>query len=171
MRLMTLVAALPLALAAGAAGAAAGVVSANEVVDENSALLPSGREDRIVGLWVASVAIGPCGGPAAVNFKAFDTFHVGGTLSDTNAASITTRGPGHGVWTHYGRGVYDSRTQYFRFLANGAPDGVQDIFQEIILDARGRRYESVVRARTLNVDGSLRSEACGTSTAERIPVK
>lgn len=127
--------------------------------------------NRIVGAWRVNVALGPCaGGPTTVSFTAFNTFHAGGTLSDSNARPGSERSPGHGVWEHVGRGLYDTRFQFFRFLPTGALDGVQDISQEIALDARARSYESTIRARVLNVDGSLRAELCGTATGQRITI-
>lgn len=162
---------LPLVLLASAARPATAADSAaSPSIDDEKALQASVGANRIVGMWSVSVAIGPCGGPVTLSFRALNTFHQGRTLSDTNSASSTTRGPGQGVWTHHGRGLYDARTQFYRFQANGAFDGVQDIANEIVLDPRGRRYESTVRARALNVDGSLRAELCGTAIGERITV-
>jgi hypothetical protein len=39
-----------------------------------------------------------------------------------------------------------------------------------VLDARARSYETTIRARVLNVDGSLRAELCGTATGQRISI-
>jgi hypothetical protein len=153
------------------AGAAqAGDVSLDAEQDKNA--LTSAVANRIVGLWRANVALGPCGGAATtISFTAFNTFHAGGTLSDSNARPGTERSPGHGVWKHHGRGLYETRFQFFRFLPNGALDGVQDIVQDVMLDQRGRSYETTVRAKVLNVDGSVRAELCGTAVAQRVAIE
>lgn len=152
------------------ATAQAGDMALDAEQDKNS--LNSANANRIVGLWRANVALGPCGGTATtISFTAFNTFHAGGTLSDSNARPGTERSPGHGVWKFHGRGLYETRFQFFRFQPNGALDGVQDIVQEVMLDQRGRSYETTVRAKVLNVDGSLRAELCGTAVAQRVAIE
>ena len=164
----SVVSSLLLAMCGTASAIDSGQPEAGEA-DKN--LLASAVANRIVGAWRVEVALGACsGGPTIVSFAAFNTFHAGGTLSDHNARPGTERSPGHGVWNHVGRGLYDTRFQFFRFLPGGALDGVQDVVQEVVLDARGRSYQSTIRARVLNVDGSLRAELCGTATGQRISI-
>lgn len=142
-----------------------------QVPDEEKNVFASAAANRVVGAWRVNVALGPCGSATTtISFTAFNTFHAGGTLSDANARPGTERSPGHGAWRHVGRGVYDTRFQFFRFQPSGALDGVQDVVQELVLDARARSYESTVRARVLNVDGSLRAELCGTAVGTRITI-
>jgi hypothetical protein len=160
------------ALLAGLSGGAMGSVAEQASgVESEKNLLGSAVANRIVGAWRVNVALGPCGGgPTTISFTAFNTFHAGGTLSDSNARPGSERSPGHGVWEYVGRGLYDTRFQFFRFLPTGALDGVQDITQEVVLDARARSYVTTIRARVLNVDGSLRAELCGTATGQRISI-
>jgi hypothetical protein len=151
--------------------ACAGDAGPAEAGTHGKNLIGSVVANRIVGAWRVNVALGPCaGGPTTVSFTAFNTFHAGGTLSDHNARPGSERSPGHGVWEHVGRGLYDTRFQFFRFLPTGALDGVQDVTQEVALDARARSYESTIRARVLNADGSPRAELCGTATGQRIAI-
>lgn len=153
-----------------AATASAGEFNAN--VDQQKNPLASAQANRIVGAWRVNVALGPCGAATTtISFTAFNTFHAGGTLSDSNARPGTERGPGHGVWKFHGRGLYESRFQFFRFQPGGVLDGVQDIAQDVVLDPRGRSYESTVRAKVLNVDGSVRAELCGTSVGQRVAIE
>lgn len=160
-----------LALAAAGPVLATGIEGEGEGEGVEKNGLASSFANRIVGAWRVNVALGPCtGGPATISFTALNTFHAGGTLSDSNARPGTERSPGHGVWEHSGRGLYETRFQFFRFLPTGALDGVQDIRQTVALDARGRSYETTIRARVLNVDGSQRAELCGTASGQRIAV-
>lgn len=164
-RMMQLAASL-LAIGASMPGFAAESTPLDDDAKNGTA---SAAANRLVGAWRVNVALRPCGAPATtITFTAFNTFHAGGTLSDANARPGSERSPGHGVWRHVGRGLYDTRFQFFRFLPNGALDGVQDISQELVLDARARSYETTVRARVLNVDGSVRAELCGTAVGNRI---
>lgn len=157
--------------------ALAGPISAQDTglgdgIASEKGALASAPANRLVGAWRVNVSLGPCGSnQTTITFTAFNTFHAGGTLSDSNARPGSERSPGHGVWTFHGRGLYESRFQFFRFQPNGALDGVQDIRQDVVLDPRGRSYESTVRARVLNVDGSLRAELCGTSLGQRIAIE
>src|SRR5688500_5337965 len=93
--------------------------------------------NRIVGLWQMRVSVAPCGGGPSRNFIAYNSFHGGGTMSDTNAAPPTTRGPGLGVWRYMGMGLYKARFQFFRYLPDGSYDGVSDIRVEMSLAANG----------------------------------
>lgn len=125
------------------------------------------RTDAIVGHWQVYVSLTPCANPAAppIQFRAFNTFHAGGTLSDTNASAA--RGPGAGIWARVGADGYQSRFQFMRFV-NGIFDGIQDIETTVVLAPGGDVYTAAVRARVLNVDDSLRVELCGTADGERV---
>ena len=141
-----------------------------QAADPHSGGPPHFGANRIVGLWQVNVAIEPCKGGPPLSFIAYNTYHAGGTLSDTNAAPPATRGPGQGIWEYMRRGQYKSRFQFYRYLPTGAFDGISDIRTNIVLDARATRYSSTVYARVLNPDGSLRVELCGSAQAERIRI-
>lgn len=128
--------------------------------------------NRIVGLWRVDVTIAPCAGGPVTQFAAFNNFHAGGTLSDTNTLPTAARGPGMGIWRYQGRdhdgtARYKVRFQFFRYV-NGVLDGVQDIGGTVRLHRNGNSYVHEVRARALNNDGSVRVELCGTALAERV---
>ena len=127
--------------------------------------------NRIVGLWQMRVSVAPCAGGPSRNFIAYNTFHGGGTMSDTNAAPPTTRGPGQGVWRYMGQGLYKARFQFFRYLPDGSYDGVSDIHLGMSLAANASQLTQDVRGHNLNPDGSLRLELCGTAVGERVGVE
>lgn len=141
-----------------------------EAAETKSRQNTTAAANRIVGLWRVDVSIGPCGAAPNRFFSAFNTFHHGGTLSDINFVPPTSRSPGHGIWEYMGAREYDTRFQFMRFLPTGEPDGIQDVFGAAVLDSRGNRYTSAVRARVLNVDGSVRAELCGNATGTRVTI-
>jgi hypothetical protein len=145
-------------------------VPARSCTRRREGVLSSAIANRIVGLWSVQVTLGPCGAPANRSFIALNTFHAGGTLSDSNTLPGSLRSPGHGAWRYVGRGMYEGRMQFYRFLPDGSYDGLQDITQTVELQGRGDRYESAVRARVLNVDGTLRVELCGLAVGRRVEI-
>ena len=166
MKLFTLLLAASLAASIGAA-------RADEKPDadlDGKGILTSVIANRIVGLWSVEVSIGPCGTPANRNFIALNTFHAGGTLSDSNTLPGSLRSPGHGAWRYIGGGMYEGRMQFYRFLPDGSYDGLQDVFNTLELHRGGNRYESAVRARVLNTDGSVRVELCGVAVGTRVRI-
>lgn len=124
--------------------------------------------NRIVGLWDVSMTIGPCQGGPTQTFKALNTYHAGGTLTDRNTFAPGARASGQGVWSHQGNGQYKSRFQFYRFLPDGSFDGVQDIRTTMILNRLATEYTNTVRAKVLNADGSVRVELCGSGSARRV---
>ncbi|HRN63054.1 MAG TPA: hypothetical protein PK743_07720 [Luteimonas sp.] len=131
--------------------------------------------NAIAGYWQVRVSIGPCGSPAANTFLGLNTFHAGGTVSDTNTFAPGSRGPGMGVWVYLGRGHngtmrYRNHFQFARFLPDGSFDGLQDVRNEITLQPGGNTWTGVTNARVLNADGSVRMLACGSGLATRVGV-
>ena len=128
--------------------------------------------ERLVGAWRVDVAIGPCHLPEPVAFfSAFNTFHAGGTLSDTNWAPPATRGPGQGVWRHAGERRFESTFQFFRY-DNPQPSqasGVQEVSVLITLDASGQGYIGEVNAQQRDLDGNpVGPPLCGQAVGTRI---
>jgi hypothetical protein len=125
--------------------------------------------NRIVGLWDTQVAAGPCdGGPTTFAGRGLNVFHAGGTLSATNNLPPTANGPTYGTWAYQGHGAYQAHMQFFRFLPGGSFDGVQDIQRTMSLSSDGQHTTETLYVRVLNPDDSLRTELCGTATADRI---
>ena len=143
-------------------------IAAPQALLPAKALLPA---NRIVGMWTVAVTIGRCQGGPQYTFTAFNTFHLGGTMSDTNDHAATVRSPGQGVWQYSGYGQYRSRMQFFRFLpTTGAFDGIQDVRNTIQINTQATQYTTTVYARMLNADGSLRTEICGSAIGNRIDI-
>ena len=144
------------------------IAASSDDIAAPQALLPA---NRIVGMWTVAVTIGRCQGGPQNTFTAFNTFHLGGTMSDTNDHAATVRSPGQGVWQYSGYGQYRSRMQFFRFLpATGAFDGIVDKRETIQLNAQATQYTTTVYARILNADGSLRTELCGSAIGNRVGI-
>lgn len=91
--LATLIATLALA----AAGTAQALPTPSP---EELAAIRAERANVIVGVWDSQVVLGPCAGAAGPTrrFRGLNTFHLGGTLSDTNSAPPGSRGPGMGTY-------------------------------------------------------------------------
>jgi len=128
--------------------------------------------ERLVGAWRVDVAIGPCGLPNPVAFfSAYNTFHSGGTVSDTNWAPPATRGPGHGVWRHLGRGEFEAKFEFFRY-DNPQPSpasGRQEARVLIMLDANGAGYMGQVNAQQMDLDGNPAGPPlCGQAIGTRV---
>lgn len=123
---------------------------------------------RLVGLWRNQVTVAPCSGGPPTTIVNYNTYHDGGTLTEFNLQPPATRSIGSGQWRAYGGGIFDVNFQFARFNATGGFDGMQDIQAALEVDARGRRSTGTVRAKVLNVDGSLRVELCGTLQGERV---
>ncbi|HET7612059.1 MAG TPA: hypothetical protein VFK29_09765 [Rhodanobacteraceae bacterium] len=132
--------------------------------------LPPLGADRIVGLWHVAVTLGPCAGGPTHSFIALNTFHAGGTLSSTDNSPPPANGPAQGIWQYLGHGEYQTHMQFYRFLPDGTYDGLQDIYQDTVVDWRGQTYVTTIDARVLNTDGSLRAEVCGTGQGTRVPM-
>ncbi|NCT67893.1 MAG: hypothetical protein GXC76_09630 [Rhodanobacteraceae bacterium] len=153
-------------LALGLAITTAGAADAQATIESNS------PEARIVGMWHMYVSVGSCTDPNAPpnQFFALNTFHAGGTLSDTNSFPPTARGPGQGVWSYNHRTrQFVAHMNFMRFV-NGAFDGLQDATTTIPLGNNPRFLHGTIHAYMRNVDGSVRAELCGTVDGERVGV-
>jgi hypothetical protein len=167
MRLNPILSVVLLALAASGANAAPTTAS----LPWNGSLFSP--VNKIVGLWHAQVSVAPCNGGPVNTFLGINMFNAGGTLNDTNTFAPTSRGPGMGVWAYLGRAPdgsyrYRNHFQFARFLPDGSFDGLQDVSQEISLQADGNTWTSVVDGKVLNPDGSLRVAVCGSAIADRV---
>ncbi|MEO6169710.1 MAG: hypothetical protein ABIO84_02040 [Lysobacter sp.] len=127
-----------------------------------------GPANRIVGLWHVTATIGACAGGPKQTFLALANYHAGGTMSDANTMPPASRGPGVGIWSFQGKGQFNSRFQFFRYLPNGSYDGLQDINGSLSLDTAGMHYVQTIHAQALNADGSVRVELCGSATGDRV---
>ena len=150
---------------------AAGNTLAQPPSPASDGLLPV-PANRIVGHWRTEVTLAPCSGGPARSFIGFNTYHAGGTLSDTGTnLPPGLRSPGHGTWRYQGRAQYRSRFQVFRFTQAGEYDGYADVRTSIVLNARATQYAQTINARQFDRDGVLQVELCGSSNAERIAIQ
>lgn len=122
---------------------------------------------RIVGLWHANMTVAPCLGGPARTFFGMETFHAGGTMSNTNQHPGSSRGPGQGIWKYDGGRRYRFEYHFVRYLPDGSFDGLTEIHNDLVLNAAATTYNGTVYSRILNLDGSLRAEMCGTVAGVR----
>ncbi len=164
MRLRRTLAVLVLALMAGN-------VAAQDGSPRTTGALPT-PANRIVGLWQVQVTVGPCANPQVrESFLALANYHAGGTLTDTNKNSPTSRGPGFGIWEYEGNGLYKTRFQFMRYLSDGSFAGLNDIQPTVILNHAGTSYSASVYGRVLSVAGNVLVEVCGTANGERVTIQ
>jgi hypothetical protein len=172
MKASVLSAALALALGLSAGpGAAAPDPSGSrgaEFPTAQNGLLPV-PANRIVGLWRATVTVGPCAGGPVQTFTGTNLFHAGGTVSDTNTAPVNSRGPGMGVWRYLGGDRYKVRFQFNRY-ADNLFVGTADVRSDARLRDGGNRLTYETRATQYAADGSVLVELCGSSESHRIGV-
>lgn len=100
-------------------------------------------------------------------FPSLNTFHVGGTMSETGSRSApSARSPGHGVWERTGRWTYDARYTFQGFDANGFLATNMDIRSSITLAADGDSFEGVSRLLLADISGNV-MPFCATLTGVR----
>ena len=123
--------------------------------------------DPAVGVWLSSVEVRLCQNGALINsFTGMQVLHHGGTLSDTNTAAPTSRGPGFGTWVREG----DSIRSTFRF-ARYTPDGQHEGWARIelvsVLASNGATASGTGRAELEAPDGTVFASACVTAREVR----
>jgi len=95
-------------------------------------------------------------------FPALNTFHLGGTLSETGSRSPPSmRSPGHGVWEQVGRRTFEARYTFQGFDANGFLATNMDIRSKIVVDAGGDTFSGVSRLSFSDISGNT-SPFCAT---------
>lgn len=131
----------------------------------------SRRPDTIVGAWQVEVTVRvdapDCTMAPPVPFgpnpfPALNTFHTGGTMSETGSRSPPPmRSPGHGVWKHVGHNRYESRYTFQSFDANGLLIADMDISSNLKLSRDGSRFAAVSRLVRTDISGNV-FQFCGT---------
>lgn len=164
--------------------AAAATLSAPDCLARHGG--PNGKPaDALTGSWTVQAIIHPCdgSGPPPREITALQTFHLGGTMTETNNFPLAgvpspfgvsvRNGPGLGTWS------YDPRTRVytasfrFNWYVDGVYHGYQSIErQDITLSRDGRSFQSVVDARRYAHDpvtgeDELIAVFCGESWGER----
>lgn len=132
----------------------------------------------IVGSWEVTVTVRqhdedcanatPLGGTSPNPFPALNTYHKGGTLSETGSRSPPSmRSPGHGIWERTGRDTFASRMRFQGFDVNGLLFTNMDIRSDITLARDGMTFSAVSRFAFSFVDGPT-LPFCATMEGVRI---
>ena len=124
--------------------------------------------DPFVGVWLHDVARVDCtSGTVLVTFKAMQMIHHGGTLSDTNSAAPTTRGPGFGDWERTGDNQYAIKLRYARYFADGNLDGYTVVRGNTALATDGNSLTNSSRVEIRDASDALVVTACARTTGTR----
>lgn len=100
-------------------------------------------------------------------FSALYTFHDGGTLSEHGSRSGPAfRGPGHGVWRRVGYRVYEARSIFLRYDANGFLSGTFEMTTEFLVAKGGDSLSAVSRFAVTDLSGNT-LRFCATSDGVR----
>ncbi len=117
--------------------------------------------DPIEGVWESVVTRRDCSSGAAIgSFRGAQVFHRGGTLTDTDASTPGTRGPGQGSWTHNADGSYTARFRFFRFNGDGSLAGSSVVTRSITLQADGNNLVATTRAEIRDPAGAVLQTVC-----------
>jgi hypothetical protein len=159
----------PCALALAPAIAALLLVQACGGSNDAIAQATSGA-DPVEGVWESSITIRDCTSGAVVrSFKGVNTFHRGGTLSDTNNTPPTPRGPGMGVWRAGARaGSYTASFRFYRYNPDGTLAGSQRVNRSFTLAADGNSSTGTIAAQVLDTADVVQQNLCGTETSVRL---
>ena len=106
--------------------------------------------------------------PVGLNpFASFNSFHEGGTMSETGTRSPPSdRTPGHGVWERIGDNRFGYRVMFHSFR-DGALDALMDIRTRVKLSRNGETFTGVSRFVRTAVDGTVLN-FCATMEGKRI---
>lgn len=124
--------------------------------------------DPIEGVWEGFVTVHDCASKAVLRtFRASQVFHQGGTVSDTNSAPTSTRGPGFGTWARSGT-TYTSKFRYFTYDNMGVPTGTARVTRTLTLSADGLSNSSTNSTVFEDTGGNVLRTVCSTNTGTRV---
>ena len=124
--------------------------------------------DAIEGVWESTITIRDCASGAVVRtFKGMNTFHRGGTLSDTNNAPTATRGPGMGVWKKNPGGNYTGSFRFYRYNADGTLAGSQKVTRTTTMTDNSSTT-GTISAQIIDTSENVLQTLCGTETSVRV---
>jgi hypothetical protein len=125
--------------------------------------------DVIEGVWESTITIRDCTSGAAIrSFKGMNTFHRGGTLSDTNNQPTVNRGPGHGVWKKGVGGAYTASFRFYRYNPDGSLAGSQKVTRTTTLAVDNNNTTGTISAQLLDTGDAVLQTLCGTETSVRV---
>ena len=124
--------------------------------------------DPYEGVWEAVAQRRDCTtGAVIATFRGAQTIHRGGTLSDTNAAPPTTRGPGMGIWSRNADGTYAVKFRFYTYNADGTWSGTAVIASTRTLSADGNTYNGNTTSEVLDTAGNIVARTCVTDVGTR----
>ena len=100
-------------------------------------------------------------------FRGVQVIHRGGTLTDTNSAPTSMRGPGFGVWSRSGS-TYTSKFRFFNYDATGAVSGVTRVTRTATMAADGKSQTSTNTNQIEDLNGVVTRTACGSHASVRV---
>ena len=122
------------------------------------------------GAWDSQVTNTDCNGNIIAEFRSFEIFHQGGTLTLTgNLNSPALGGPGLGTWQRTGMRTFDGSVQFFTFNPDGSFAGTVKITTKTHLSADGNGFTATFTFAVYDPDGNVVFSGCGTETATRLP--
>jgi hypothetical protein len=126
--------------------------------------------DPVEGVWESTITVRDCTTGAVIRtFKGVNTFHRGGTLTDTNHAAPTTRGPGAGVWrAGAAAGSYTASFRFYRYNADGTLAGTQKVNRSFALATDGNATTGTIAAQILDPADTVLQNLCGTEASVRL---
>lgn len=125
--------------------------------------------DVIEGTWESTITIRDCTSGAVIrSFKGMNTFHRGGTLSDTNNQPTVNRGPGQGVWKKAAGSGYTASFRFYRYNPDGSLAGSQKVTRTTTLAADNNNTSGTISAQVLDAADVLQQSLCGTETSVRV---
>ena len=152
-------------------------VSAQDIVDEQQIeeqtledlSVQGDNSRRLEGVWDIQVTGRNCQTGEVIRvFPSMFTMMQGGTMKEWGSGNApSTRGSGHGVWSHQNGRRYTSAFQFFRFNADGTHAGRQIIRQQIELSRSGNSFTSTALAQVFDVSGNVIANNCSTGVGTR----
>jgi hypothetical protein len=97
-----------------------------------------------------------------------NTFHRGGTLSDSNNQPTATRGPGQGVWKKGAGGSYTASFRFYRYNQDGSLAGSQKVARTTTLGADNNSTTGTISAQILDTSDAVLQTLCGSETSVRL---
>jgi hypothetical protein len=124
--------------------------------------------NTLEGVWQLNITAYDCHtGTPIRTFKALNTFMQGGTQVEDSSTSSIIRGTSHGIWQSDNRSNYISTFVFFRFNADGTPNGSQRVRRIIKLNENFNHFTANGTVEIFNVNGDLIATGCSTEAATR----
>jgi hypothetical protein len=101
-------------------------------------------------------------------FPSLNTFHEGGTFSETGSRSPpSVRGPGHGIWKRTGKKTFVVRNLFQGYDPNGLLASNMDMRSEVTLSEDGSTFSGITRLFFSDISGNV-NPFCATMEGVRV---